>query len=312
MTRAGGELEARAQKIDGIEVVGCRSTWAAGKALATVDLCHAHDGRSVQAVGFAHLRYRRPYVVTRRVMNPLKSRWITPKLYRMAAGVVAISTAVKQQLLLAVPGLDINLIPSAQSGVLPNLERAAQLRASSAGRLRVGHVGALELDSKGQLTLIAAAKANPSVDFVLVGSGRDHDRLLAASASLDNVELTGQVVDVASYLASFDIFAFPSLREGFGSVILDAMAAGLPIVAKKTGGIPDILGDNEHGLIRDAGNDTEFLLALRAMIDDPALRMHYAKASLERVARYSSAIMAAQYQALYEHLVSGERMTTDS
>lgn len=306
VVRHGSALAERVSASGAFDVVQCRSRWAAASATKGADIVHAHEGRSVQVAGISHLRFNLPYVVTRRVMNPLKRNGVTPWLYRRARRVVAISTAVAMQLGGDTGRADIHIIASATSAIAPDQARAAALRASSQQRLRVGHVGALESDSKGQPTLIRAARALPDVDFILVGSGRDEAELRRAAADLTNVEFTGQVTDVASYLASFDIFAFPSLREGFGSVLLDAMMAGLPVIANRAGGIPDIVLPGENGYLCEPEDADTFIEALRSLVNDSVARTRFSAANLTRAQEFSAAIMAARYRELYEAMSKGE------
>ena len=172
-------------------------------------------------------------------------------------------------------------------------------------------MAALENDSKGQLTLIALARELPDVHVVLVGGGRDETLLKHAAAGLSNVEFVGHVDDVDAYLRAFDLFAFPSLREGFGSVLLDAMRIGLPVVAKRSGGIVDIVQDGRTGLLIDADDDPAFIAAVKALRDAPERRRRFGAAARDAVEAFSPAIMADAYDGLYRRLL-GSGVTSET
>ena len=72
--------------------------------------------------------------------------------------------------------------------------------------------------------------------------------LKAAAAGLSNLTFTGFVDNVGDYLAAFDIFILPSNREGIGSILLDAMEQGLPVIASRVGGVPDIVHHDDERL----------------------------------------------------------------
>ncbi|MEM8983069.1 MAG: glycosyltransferase family 4 protein [Pseudomonadota bacterium] len=275
---------------------------AAARACAGSSIIHAHDGRAVYAAAAAGWLNSAPTVITRRVMNPLRSGWPQRVAYGRAGAVVAISTAVAAAINTALPTVEPAVIPSAFQPEQPRTGYDETLRTRWGERFVVGNVAALEDDSKGQSCLIELARAEPSVHVVLVGSGRDETALRAAAADLPNVEFAGQTDDVDAYLRAFDLFAFPSLREGFGSVLLDAMRHGLAVVAKRTGGIVDIVEPDVTGLLVDADDDRGFFAAVRELQLNTARRGAFATAARQRVERFSAAIMTDRYEAIYRGL----------
>ena len=96
--------------------------------------------------------------------------------------------------------------------------------------------------------------------------------LKAAAAGLSNLTFTGFVDNVGDYLAAFDIFILPSNREGIGSILLDAMEQGLPVVASRVGGVPDIVHDGENGLLIDPANPAQLRDAILRCGATPRLR----------------------------------------
>ncbi len=305
ITRPGAELAAAARAANpSVEVRAAANPISAALACRGATLVHAHDGRGVYAAALAGSIGRRPYIITRRVMNPLGRGWATRAAYRRAAALVAISSAVSAALTDYDARLAPTLIPSAGRPAAPASGLAKSLRERWGERFVVGNVAALEQDSKGQLTLIEAARSAPWMHVVLVGSGRDEQRLKAAAANLANVEFTGQVSDVDAYLDAFDVFAFPSLREGFGSVLLDAMRAGLPVVAHAAGGIVDIVVEGSTGFLVRPGDASGFLKALEKLHADATTRHAFEAAARQRAQEFAPNVMGNRYHALYNRVLA--------
>jgi len=112
-----------------------------------------------------------------------------------------------------------------------------------------GTIGRL-IPLKGHIHLIRAfeivLKEHPNSQLLIIGEGRSRSKLENHINNHDlqnDVILAGHLDDAATYLKAFDVFVLPSEKEGFGMVLLEAMAAKVPIIASHTGGIPYVLGD---------------------------------------------------------------------
>lgn len=141
----------------------------------------------------------------------------------------------------------------------------------------VGSIGWLT-DIKGHRVLIEALghlkDAFPTLHVVIVGSGGQQSALLAQADSLglrDRVHLVGHRDDIERCLAGMDCFVFPSLNEGMGRALIEAMAAGLPVVASRVGGIPAIVRHEENGLLVAAGDSRALSEAVRRILSDSQL-----------------------------------------
>lgn len=132
--------------------------------------------------------------------------------------------------------------------------------------------------TKGLPYLIeAAAKLKIKHDFQIVIVGDGIERAYLESLILkynleENIILAGQIPDAAKYLKAFDIFVLPSVKEGLPYAILEAMAAGLPIVATTVGGIPEMIRSGHDGLLVAPKNPEELAGAIEKLIDQPELR----------------------------------------
>jgi glycosyltransferase involved in cell wall biosynthesis len=280
-----------------------------GVALATggVDLLHVHEGRSVYAAYLRWLVSRTPYVVTRRVNNPIRSSWFGHQAYERAACVAAVAPQVAEIVRSYDPDASVRVIHSSSSGLKVDTGRVAAIRAAYAGKFLVGHVGALDNSQKGQEFIIAVARAvesaNPDLHFMLVGGGGDEAMLKTAAAGLANVTFTGFVDNVGDYLASFDLFILPSNREGIGSILFDAMEVGLPVIASRVGGVPDIVHDGENGVLIDAASPDQLRAAILLLQADPELRRRFGAAGREYSKGFTAASMAQKYVDVYREVL---------
>jgi len=180
--------------------------------------------------------------------------------------------------------------------------------------LVVGSVGWLT-DIKGHEYLIeAAAKLKPDFPFlhlVIVGSGDRHDALLrlAESSGLrDAVHLLGHRDDIEVCLAGMDLFVLPSLNEGMGRALIEAMAAGLPVIASRVGGIPAVISHEHTGLLVPSGDAGALAEALRRFLDRPEWAKQLGAAASRSVdSRYGSVSMVHAIESIFAEALSVHR-----
>jgi len=302
-------LAARCRDVPGLQIVEAGAGVAgAVLALGGAGLVHSHEGRGVQAAWLNRVFRGVPYVITRRVQKGPGATRLNRRMYRSAAAVVAISEAIRGALARLDAQLPVTVIPSASSGLPVKPGNVERLRASFGGRFVAGHVGVLDDSHKGQLQIIGLARrwqaARPDVCFVLVGAGRDEERFRQAAAGLDNVVFTGEVSNVGDYLAAFDLFLYPSRHEGLGSILLDALDTGLPVVATDVGGIPEIVRDGENGLLVRPDDPAALEAAVAAFASDDRLRNQVAAANRLRAKEFSAAAMTGRYERLYRDVAA--------
>lgn len=302
VARRGAELAARLAGAVEIRPVS-GGTFGVMRALRGADLVHVHEGRSVYAAYLRSLLTHKPYVITRRVNNPIGQHWLARNAYRRAACVAAVAPQVAEVVRSYDPEIHVEVVHSTSSGLAVDDARVKEIRASFPNKFIVGHVGALDNDQKGQTYIIAVARVLeptcPDLQFVLVGGGEDEAMLKEAAAGLSNVTFTGFVDNVGDYLASFDMFVLPSNREGIGSVLFDAMDRSLPIVASRVGGVPDIVHDDENGILIDAGRVDQLRAAILALRADPARRRALGERGREVAKGFTAGAMARKYLKIY-------------
>jgi len=142
--------------------------------------------------------------------------------------------------------------------------------------------------------------------FVIVGDGPERgaiERLVAELGLGDSVKLAGFTGDVPRRLAAFDLFLQPSTEEGLSLTILEAAAAGVPIVASAVGGTGEIIENGTSGTLIAAGDIEALAAALNGFVEDPAPFREMARSARETVERrFSLASMAAAYESLYRSM----------
>ena len=307
IARRGTPLHARLENTVGIEVIPVDGRREALAMTAGAALLHAHETKAAQVSFLRHLLSGTPYLITRRVDNRPRSDPFTRLMYRRAGKVVVISKIIREILAKTEPLVSTQRIPDAVSNLPSDVAWACRFRKTLEGKFIVGQVAALDDSPKGQLTLLKAARSlaesYPDIHFVLVGSGCDETRIRDAGKDLDNLSFTGWVDNVGDYLAAFDLFILPSLKEGLGSILLDAMQFGLPIVASEVGGIPDIIKDSENGSLVSPGDSGALLDAIVCLYKDEKKRNAMSAVALKRAECFRPELMVERYWQLYKKIL---------
>jgi glycosyltransferase involved in cell wall biosynthesis len=167
---------------------------------------------------------------------------------------------------------------------------------------------------KDHLTLVSAAarlvQELPDLHWIIVGDGPLRQALkqrIQDSGVADRVHLLGAMDDPHRALAGADLFVLSSVSEGLGSSLLAAMARGVPVVATRVGGIPDILGQGGGVMVRP-GEPVELASAVRRVLGDADLRQQLARRGHEELRRFSPATVAEQVLSVYRscaHSIDG-------
>jgi glycosyltransferase involved in cell wall biosynthesis len=168
---------------------------------------------------------------------------------------------------------------------------------------------------KGHAELVEAAARVvprfPGSTFLLVG--RDSGTLEATRAAVlrmgigDSVRFLGSRTDVADILRASDLFVHPSREEGFSNAVLEAMSAGLPVVAFHVGGNPEAVVHGETGLLAPARDAGALADAMAELLSDGERRKRMGEAGRARAAeRFSMERMVAEMESLYESLARGD------
>lgn len=172
----------------------------------------------------------------------------------------------------------------------------------------VGTVGRLAAQKDPEAFVAMAHgvhRARPDARFVVVGDGplRTAIEQAIAQQGLDGVvTLLGERDDVEQLLAALDVFVLTSRWEGLPRAVVEAMAAGVPVVASAVGCVADVVRHERTGLLVPAGDGPGFSAAVTRLLDDPTLRARLAAAAQPMVDEFSATAMVAGHEALYEQL----------
>ena len=171
-------------------------------------------------------------------------------------------------------------------------------------------------EDKAHLCLVEAARqvcdAYPSVRFLFVGrkdrEAADVQRRIRELGLSDRVLLTGLRDDIPAILGASRLVAHPGEQEGFSNAILEAMAAGLPVVASRAGGNPEAVVDGETGLLFPHGDADALARAILSLLRDPARAGAMGEAGRRRVAEhFPIGKMVSEVESLYETLLAKKR-----
>jgi glycosyltransferase involved in cell wall biosynthesis len=268
--------------------------------------------------------------VLRGYFGPLRSRifrWLERLLARRTTVLVAVSPQVRDDLVelgvaprekFAVVRLGIEL----EQRVGADANGRAEMRrylGIPAGRFAVGWVGRMTAVKRGDDVLEGFKELRlRGVDatLFLVGDGPDRPQLEQRAHELGIMRDTlflGYQEDVASLYAAFDALVLPSSNEGTPVSVIEALAAGRPVVATRVGGVPDVVRDGQDGFLVEPG-DTEGLAdRLSRLAEDPALRERLGAAGRERVLpRYAVDRLVDDVDRLYRSLLASSQQASPS
>jgi glycosyltransferase involved in cell wall biosynthesis len=181
------------------------------------------------------------------------------------------------------------------------------------GAFVIGTVARLAPVKNHAMALRALQHLEEDVHLVLIGAGPSRRELedLARELHVDRrVHFTGQLVEAENLHQFFDVSVLCSRSEGFPNVVIEALAAGCPVVATPVGGVPEVILDRQTGLLVPVDQPEALAASVRELRRDAALRGRLSEAGAACARnRYHQTIVIAQLEALYQDLAreSGER-----
>jgi glycosyltransferase involved in cell wall biosynthesis len=161
-------------------------------------------------------------------------------------------------------------------------------------------------ETKGLIYLIRAAKIlidrYKDLSFIVIGDGTLKETLEQEIKKLDlenNFSLIGKKNNAQQYLPAFDIFCLPSVKEGLSYTLIEALAAGLPIVTTNVGGNPEIIEDNANGILIKSKKPLELAEAIEKILENNELKDKFRKNNLEKVKQFSLDEMVRKTEQIY-------------
>lgn len=305
------------------------SDWQAVRALKEVlsglkpDILHIHGNKSAMVGRLAARGLNIPVVIVTvhnflkyqdaRAVLRLPASWLERWLTTYTDRIITVSTSLERSLIEVehLPSTKINTIFNgidvSQWDNIAKTDRFRRSRAIKDDDFLVANIGRL-VPFKGHKILLEAASIltdkSPEIKFAIAGNGPLKQELLAKRDSLGlekNVFFLGHVADVKELLAAADIFVLPSLKEPFGIVLLEAMAARLPTVATGAGGVPEII-KGESGILVPPNDPEALATAINKLFTDPEYRRELVDNAYQRVSEeFSIKKMVALTDELYRN-----------
>lgn len=283
-----------------------------------IDLVHAHTRVSQVAAFFASRRAGVPYIST--CHGYFRARLFRRLFDTWGKRVVAISGAVKEHLekdfgikaeriALIYNGIDINRF---SKNYLPEEIRAAKTALGLGDGPVIGTMGRLS-SVKGQGNLVDAMKhvvsKEKTAQCLIIGSGKEENSLKKRVKRLSlggAIKFTGStIVDIPLYLSCIDIFVLPSLKEGLGLALIEAMAAGKPCIGSRIGGINEIIEKDSSGYLVPVGDVRAMAESIEELLANKVLREemgHKGKAIVRD--KFSLDLMADKMAGLYQEVMN--------
>jgi len=278
------------------------------------DIVHLHTKRAhVLSLWMPRMAQGPKYLVTRRMDYPERRSLYTRYLYnRCVDGIVAISRPIVD--LLVDAGVERERICMIHSGIDPSRYQRTRDRISTrSDRAIVGTVATME-ERKGHRYLLEAVHLLKTqgykIQLRLAGDGSLRSDLEERVLKLDlrdEVVFCGFVSDIPTFLSEIDLFVLPSLYEGLGVSVLEAMAAKKAVVATCVGGLPEIVTDSLTGLLVPPADAEALAGAMGKLLCDPELaRKMGSKAAKHVGENFTLDGMAMKNEDYYYALIEGE------
>ncbi|MGI6549670.1 MAG: glycosyltransferase [Syntrophomonadales bacterium] len=291
-----------------------------------IDLVHTHGVRANLVARMAGRAEKVPVVTTFHSVlrydystsaEAAVARILTRLTNNRTDRFIAISGAIKEDLAamgvtpdrieIIYNGLDVSLLTPGESP--DNVKKSLGI---TPGQRVVAMVGRLHA-VKGHIYLLQAAQRivtqHHDVVFLLVGEGPERPIIENTMRELGlegRVIMTGFYPNISELYPVMDLLCLPSLMEGMGLVLLEAMHFGVPVVATQVGGIPEVIIDGESGLLVDPGNSRALAMAITWLLDDPGLQQQLITGGRRRAQEFTVEKMVRHTERVYTDLIQGK------
>lgn len=320
-----------------INPLDARDAWRLARRireLGPFDILHGHSSKAGALVRLAGRWLGIPTIYTPHALvtlDPTLPAWkrafygrIERFLARWASMIIAVSPhEAEHALTLGLPPKKLHVVPNGIDQLtLPDREYVRAKLGLAPDDVAIGFIGRLSKQKAPDVMLDAfhlVSRQCPQARLIMIGSGPLEEQIRAQVSGLglaSRVRLLGDVV-ATEYLSALDLFCLSSRYEGMPYVLLEALAAGLPIVATNVGGVAMTVEHGQNGLIVPECTAEPLAAALREIVSDDAKRQHFAADSAQRSQQFTIEAMVTGTIAIYRQVLgglkaapSGERLVT--
>lgn len=267
------------------------------------EIVHAHEPGAAKWAYMQNLRHACPYVITHRTGKQVQDKYLLLKSYTKAHSLIGLSNTIVNNLKAQFPEQNCVRIPSSPVSYPVNQNKVDQIWSAHAYKTLILQATNLGKEKGYDVTIDAAKileQANIPVHLLLLGNGSETERLKNQAQGLSNVFFMSHQKDMGTWFASANFLIHPSHQEGLGSVILEAMAAGLPVIASNTGGIPDIIEHEQTGLLIEPSNADELASAIKRLVADQALQKQLQSGAKEKLKEFDISLTNKLYTDVYK------------
>ena len=294
---------------------------------SSIDAIHAHYSKDLWSIVMA-CKFSRaiPVVFIKHIGTQKPKRDPLHRfIYKNVSHTIAVSQVIKDNLLNTHP-LDASRVSVIHHGIDMDYYRRSRgdrekIRCEfniGDDDILIGTIGRLQ-EGKGHLEFLEMAgvigKRYPASRFIIVGEPtygeEDKAEIIYKKAKetalADRLVFTGFRADIPALLSAMDIFVFPSRAEAFGLVLIEAMSAGLPVIANRSDGILDIIEDGVNGLLIAPMNIDLWVERVERLIRHPELRSRLARSAVETVRlKFTLREMVVQVESIYNSCLSAQ------
>ena len=314
VVRNGSPLSSKLAQLVNVKVIEIKKPFLFNIfKLKKFDFLHAHEANGAQLAYIAFLFLQVPYLITRRVDNVPGENFFTKQVYRNADKIVAISSKVEQVMRSYDHRINVRIIPSSYASLNFAESSVKELKQKYRDKFVIGNVGALVDSHKGQMQIIKAAEKlsvnYPDMHFIFVGEGRDEKLFRNAAQGCGNIDMVGFKSNVGDYYKLFDVFVYPSHREGLGSAILDAFYFRVPVIASDAGGIPDLVKHERTGLVIKPGQVDRLCESIVRLYKNRGFAEKIGENGYQSLQSFDISKTAEKYADLYNRIIRGADRT---
>ena len=264
---------------------------------------HVHEGRAIYWAYIQKLLFNTPYIITRRIDNPLKNKALSLKAYNSASAITGVSNKVVEVVKQRHPKAHAVFIPDSPARYTSDPIKVKKIREQFEGKFLVIKAAKMYKHKGFDIAIEAAIMLNDinkDIEFALLGDGPEFDALKDLAANTPNVHFMGNQAEIGNWFEAADLLIHTSHTEGMGSVILEAMAAGLPVVGSKAGGIPDVITHDKSGLLFEIADAKELSAHIQSLYNSKELRDRLIDGAAQHLNKFEIETTAQAYQSLYQ------------